>query len=148
MVERSAEELIKNSKDLAWQKVRSERYEELGKDFRRDLDGLIKATRAKNNEGMRANVSLNTSVRSTLCGTNRAGITPSPPTVPRASAHSTRPTNACHGIGEFSLMEKVTSCSTSVTSLPLVVFPLASSSSAAGSTNLRAQQTRIRISRA
>ena len=36
----------------------------------------------------RANVFLNTSIRSTPCGTNRAGITPSPPTAPRASAHS------------------------------------------------------------
>jgi len=52
MVERHAQSLIQNSKDLVWQKIRSERYEEMGKDYRRDLDSLIKAARAKNNEAM------------------------------------------------------------------------------------------------
>lgn len=52
MVERHTEALIKNSKDLAWKTVRSERYEELGKEYRRELEGLAKAAKAKNNEAM------------------------------------------------------------------------------------------------
>ena len=80
--------------------------------------------------------------------TNRAGTMPLPLTAPPAFALSGPATSVHHGTGEFSLTERVTSCSTSVTSSPPAVFPLASSSSAAGSTNLRAQQTRIRISRA
>lgn len=51
-VERSAEELIKIAKALTWEKARSERYEELGTEYRRDLEGLIKAARTKSNEAM------------------------------------------------------------------------------------------------
>ena len=52
MVEKHAQALIANSKDLTWQKVRSERYEELGKEYRGELEGLIRAAKAKNDEGM------------------------------------------------------------------------------------------------
>jgi hypothetical protein len=52
MVEKHAEALIKNSKALAWTKVRSERYDELGNEYRRDLEGLIKAAKAKSNDAM------------------------------------------------------------------------------------------------
>src|SRR6266436_10221757 len=47
----------------------------------------------------RKNVSSNTSIRLTLCGTNRAGITPLPPTALRASATNIRLTSACHLTG-------------------------------------------------
>ena len=53
---------------------------------------------------------LSTFIRSTLCGTNRAGITPSPPTVLQASVHSTQGTSACHGIGASCSMAKATNC--------------------------------------
>ena len=56
----------------------------------------------------RANVSLNTSIRSTPCGTRRAGITPSRPTARRASARSTRLTSACRGTGASCSMAKAT----------------------------------------
>jgi cytochrome c556 len=52
MVEKHAQALITNSKDLTWQKVRTERYEELGKEYRSELEGLIRAARAKNEEGI------------------------------------------------------------------------------------------------
>jgi hypothetical protein len=51
-VVKHAEALVQNSKDLAWQQIRSDRYEELGKEYRRELDGLIKAAHAKNNDAM------------------------------------------------------------------------------------------------
>ena len=89
-----------------------------------------------------------TSRQLTDYATIRVGTMPLPLIAPPAFVLSGLATSGHHGTGEFSLMERVTSCSTSVTSSPLAVFPLASSSSAAGSTNLRAQQTRIRISRA
>jgi hypothetical protein len=52
VVQSECEALIQNSKDLAWQQIRSERYEELGKEYRNELQGLIKAAKAKNNEAM------------------------------------------------------------------------------------------------
>jgi len=51
-VERNAEELIKISKELAWNKIRSDRYDEFGREYRREAEGLIKAAKAKNNEAM------------------------------------------------------------------------------------------------
>jgi hypothetical protein len=51
-VVRNAEELIKISNDLAWKRFRTERYEELSKEFRREAEGLINAAKAKNNEAM------------------------------------------------------------------------------------------------
>ncbi|HQR43312.1 MAG TPA: hypothetical protein PLX97_11525 [Gemmatales bacterium] len=51
-VEKNAEELIRISKDLAWKHIRSERYEELSREYRRELEGLIKAAKFKNNEAM------------------------------------------------------------------------------------------------
>ena len=51
-VERNGEELIKISKELAWNKIRSERYDELSREYRREVEGLIKAAKAKNNEAM------------------------------------------------------------------------------------------------
>jgi hypothetical protein len=51
-VERNADELLKISKELGWNKIRSEQYEELSKEYRRETEGLIKAAKAKNNEGM------------------------------------------------------------------------------------------------
>ncbi len=51
-VESNAEELIKISKELAWNKIRSERYDELSRDYRREAEGLIKAAKTKNNEAM------------------------------------------------------------------------------------------------
>ena len=51
-VEKKAEELIRISKDLAWKHIRSERYEELSREYRRELEGLIKAAKFKNNEAM------------------------------------------------------------------------------------------------
>jgi hypothetical protein len=47
VVEKSAEELIKIAKDLSWQKARSERYDELGTEYQKELRGLIKAAQAK-----------------------------------------------------------------------------------------------------
>src|SRR5262245_24694202 len=52
VVQSECEALIQNSKDLAWQQIRSERYEELGKEYRNELQGLIKAAKAKNTEAM------------------------------------------------------------------------------------------------
>jgi hypothetical protein len=52
VVQTECEALIQNSKDLAWQQIRSERYEELGKEYRRELDALIKSAKVKNNEAM------------------------------------------------------------------------------------------------
>lgn len=51
-VEKHAQELIRISKDLAWKTVRTERYEELGKEYRNELETLIKAARAKNSQAM------------------------------------------------------------------------------------------------
>lgn len=51
-VERNAEELIKISHELAWNRIRSERYDELSREYRREAEGLIKAAKAKNNEAM------------------------------------------------------------------------------------------------
>ena len=74
----------------------------------------------------RVNVYLNTSIRSTLCGTNRAGIMPSPPTALRASARSIHPTSACHGIGASCLTAKATNCCMNATSSSPAGFPLPS----------------------
>jgi cytochrome c556 len=52
MVETNAQNLINNSKELTWQRIRSERYEELGKEYRRELENLAKAGKAKNNDAM------------------------------------------------------------------------------------------------
>lgn len=51
-VEKNAQELVRISNDLAWKQIRSERYEELGKEYRNELNGLIKAAKNKNNEAM------------------------------------------------------------------------------------------------
>jgi hypothetical protein len=51
-VEKQAQELIRISKDLEWKKYRTERYEELGKEYRHELESLIKATKTKNNQAM------------------------------------------------------------------------------------------------
>lgn len=51
-VEQNAQELIKISKELGWKHVRTERYEELSKEYRNELEYLIKAAKFKNNEGM------------------------------------------------------------------------------------------------
>ena len=59
--------------------------------------------------------------------TNRAGITPSPPTVLRASVRSTQPTSACHGIGASCSMAKATNCCMNAMSSSRADFPLPSS---------------------
>ena len=51
-VQKNANELIRISKELAWKQVRTERYEELGKEYRNELEALIKAAKAKNNDAM------------------------------------------------------------------------------------------------
>jgi hypothetical protein len=51
-VEKHSQELIRISRELAWKHVRTERYEELSKEYRRELEGLIKAAKFKNNEAM------------------------------------------------------------------------------------------------
>lgn len=51
-VEKQALELIRISNELGWKQIRTERYEELGKEYRNELQGLIKASRAKNNDAM------------------------------------------------------------------------------------------------
>lgn len=51
-VEKNAQELIRISKDLAWQHIRTERYAELSKEYRNELEYLIKAAKFKNNEAM------------------------------------------------------------------------------------------------
>jgi hypothetical protein len=56
----------------------------------------------------RANVFLNTSIRSTLSGTNRAGTTPSPLTAQQASERSIHPRSASRGIGGSCSMAKAT----------------------------------------
>lgn len=51
-VEKHATELIRISKDLAWKTIRTERYEELGKEYRNELEYLVKAAKFKNNQAM------------------------------------------------------------------------------------------------
>lgn len=51
-VESNAQQLIRISKELGWTKSRSERYDELSKEYRHELEGLIKAARMKNNEAL------------------------------------------------------------------------------------------------
>lgn len=51
-VEKHAQELIRISKDLAWKTIRTERYEELGKEYRNELEYLVKSARFKNNQAM------------------------------------------------------------------------------------------------
>lgn len=51
-IAKHAEGLIRNSKDLAWVKVRNERYEELGKEYRTELTNLIKAAQFKNSQAL------------------------------------------------------------------------------------------------
>ena len=67
---------------------------------------------------------LNTPIRSMLCATNHAGITPSRPIAPPASAPSTHLTNVCRGTGASCSMAKATNCSTSATKSSPAVFPL------------------------
>ena len=56
-----------------------------------------------------ANVSSNTSIRSMPCATNRAGITPSPPTAPPVSVRNIRLTSVRHGTGASCSTAKATS---------------------------------------
>ena len=51
-VAENAEQLIKISQELAWKRIRSEKYEELSKEYRREAEYLIKAAKAKNSEAM------------------------------------------------------------------------------------------------
>lgn len=51
-VEKNAQELVRISNELAWKQLRTERDEELGKEYRNELQGLMKAARAKNSEAM------------------------------------------------------------------------------------------------
>ncbi len=51
-VEQNAQELIKISKELGWKHIRTERYEELSKEYRTELEYLIKAAKFKNTDGM------------------------------------------------------------------------------------------------
>lgn len=51
-VTENAEQLIKISQELAWKRIRSEKYEELSKEYRREAEYLIKASKAKNTEAM------------------------------------------------------------------------------------------------
>lgn len=52
VVEKNAQELIRISNELAWKQIRTDRYEALGKEYRNELQNLIKAARNKNSEAM------------------------------------------------------------------------------------------------
>ena len=51
-VEENAQDLINISKELAWRHIRTERYDELSKEYRFELETLIKADKFKNNDAM------------------------------------------------------------------------------------------------
>ncbi|HQR05814.1 MAG TPA: hypothetical protein PLN21_03275 [Gemmatales bacterium] len=51
-VEKNGQELIRISNELAWKQIRTDRYEELGKEYRNEVQGLIRAAKNKNSEAM------------------------------------------------------------------------------------------------
>lgn len=51
-VEKNAQELIRISNELAWKQIRTDRYEELGKEYRNEVNGLIRAAKNKNSDAM------------------------------------------------------------------------------------------------
>jgi hypothetical protein len=51
-VEKNALELTRISNELGSKEMRTERYKDIAKEFRNELQGLVKAARAKNSEAM------------------------------------------------------------------------------------------------
>jgi hypothetical protein len=51
-VEKNALELTRISNELGSREIRAERYQDIAKEFRNELQGLMKAARAKNSEAM------------------------------------------------------------------------------------------------
>lgn len=51
-VEKNALELTRISNELGSREMRTERYQDIAKEFRNELQGLMKAARAKNSEAM------------------------------------------------------------------------------------------------
>lgn len=51
-VEKNAQELIRISKELAWKHIRTDRYNDLSREYRVELEYLVKAAKLKNNEAL------------------------------------------------------------------------------------------------